>query len=139
MGGKLLCLEEGSKPWQLDIPSLATVGRCTFNEKLQHNFTAHPKVCAETGEMMFFGYGAHTVENSDAFIHYSVVSADGKLKSTLPIDFRQPVMTHDMAITTHYSIMADFPLWDMSGPTKEEDRSKFGVFPRHAKSAKDIK
>merc|ERR1712039_443736 len=26
-----------------------------------------------------------------------------------------------------------------SGPTKEEDRSKFGVFPRHAKSAKDIK
>merc|ERR1719460_1317738 len=57
--GRLLCLEEGSKPWHLSVPSLDTVGRFTFDGHLHHNFTAHPKVCPDTGELMFFGYGAH--------------------------------------------------------------------------------
>jgi len=136
--GKLLCLEEGSKPWQLALPSLETVGRFTFNESLRHNFTAHPKVCPDTGEMMFFGYGFHDVEGSDAWIHYSVVDKEGSLVRTLPVNFREPVMTHDMAITRNYTILADFPLWDLTSPTKEEDRSRFGIFPRHSQSDAEI-
>lgn len=136
--GRLLCLSEASKPWNLALPSLATVERFTYSGGLRHNFTAHPKVCASTGEMVFFGYGMHTVEGSSAFIHCSVASADGRLLSTLPVNFRRPVMTHDMAITAKHTILGDFPLWDMRGPTKEEDRSRFGIFPRHSTSEAQI-
>eukprot|EP00656_Telonema_subtile_P006129 TRINITY_DN12814_c0_g1_i3.p1 TRINITY_DN12814_c0_g1~~TRINITY_DN12814_c0_g1_i3.p1 ORF type:complete len:350 (+),score=61.70 TRINITY_DN12814_c0_g1_i3:575-1624(+) len=132
--GQLLCLEEASKPWQLSVPSLRTVGRATYQGKLTHNFTAHPKVCPVTCEMMLFGY-----DLADKAVQYSVVSPQGELISTLPVLFREPVMTHDMAITRHYSILMDFPLWDMAGSTRDEDLSRIGVLPRHCSSADQIK
>ena len=42
---RLLALEEGSKPWQLRLPDLETVGRFTFDGGLRHNFTAHVPFC----------------------------------------------------------------------------------------------
>ena len=50
--GRLLCLEEGSKPWEICLPSLETSGRFTFRGRLRHNFTAHPKVCPLTGRTL---------------------------------------------------------------------------------------
>lgn len=136
--GRLLCLEEGGKPYHMALPCLETVGPFTFGGKLQHNFTAHPKVCPATGELIFFGYGAHQVKGSDAFFHYSVASKEGELLRTVPIHFRKPIMIHDFAVTRNYSILLDFPLWTMTGPTRVEDRSLFGVMPRHAKSETEI-
>lgn len=125
--GKLLALEEGSKPYHIALPSLATIGRYTFSGALRHNFTAHPKVCATTGEMVFFGYGAHEVEGSDAFIHTSVVGREGDLLTTIPVPVRRPTMFHDCAITRNYTLTLDFPLWDMGGPTRVEDRSRYKI------------
>jgi hypothetical protein len=51
---RLLALEEGSKPYEVGLPLLNTVERVTFDGKLTHNFTAHPKVCPETLDLMFF-------------------------------------------------------------------------------------
>jgi len=136
--GRLLCLEEGSKPWEICLPSLETSGRFTFRGRLRHNFTAHPKVCPLTGELMFFGYGTHHVPGSEAWVHYSVASKEGELLRTVPVNFRKPVMTHDMAITKCYSILLDFPLWDMDSPTKEDDKTRIGVMPRMAESEKDV-
>jgi carotenoid cleavage dioxygenase-like enzyme len=48
-------------------------------------------------------------------------------------------MSHDMAITRHFSILMDFPLWSFTGPTKVEDRSRFGLIPRHAESAQEVR
>ena len=139
--GRLLALEEGSKPYEVALPGLQTVGRFTFGSgptSLQHNFTAHPKVCGATGEMVFFGYGAHSVRGSDAFLHASVADAFGSLVRTVPVHFRRPVMAHDMAVTRNYTLLMDFPLWDMGGATKAEDRSRFGVMRRHASSEDEV-
>ena len=53
--GKLLALEETSLPWSVN-QDLDTLGVEDFNGKLDTAMTAHPRVCPETGEMLFFGY-----------------------------------------------------------------------------------
>ena len=52
--GKLLALEETSLPWELN-KDLDTIGVEDFDGKLDTAMTAHPRVCPETGEMLFFG------------------------------------------------------------------------------------
>lgn len=74
-------------------------------------------MCPLTGEMMFFGYGDHSVASSEAEVHYSVVNSKGQLVSTVPIKYREAVMCHDMAVSTNYSVLMDFPLWNLAGPT----------------------
>jgi carotenoid cleavage dioxygenase len=54
--GRFYALEEGDAPYQVQLPEMSTVGKHTFNGKLRHNFTAHPKVDPVTKEMIFFGY-----------------------------------------------------------------------------------
>ena len=55
-GNKLLALEEGHAPFELDPVTLESKGAWTFNESLVGPMTAHPKIDPETGEMIFFGY-----------------------------------------------------------------------------------
>jgi len=68
-----------------------------------------------------------------------VADKSGNLVRTVGVNLRRPVMCHDMAITQSYSILMDFPLWDMAGPTRIEDRSRFGILPRHAASEQEIR
>ena len=51
----LYALHEASPPTVIDLPGLETVGPTDFRGKLQHAFSAHPKVDRKTGEMMTFG------------------------------------------------------------------------------------
>ena len=49
---RLMALEEGDVPYQLRVACaglIETLGRVTYDGKLQHAFTAHPKVDAKTG------------------------------------------------------------------------------------------
>ena len=52
--GRILALEEGSFPYEL-TPEAETMGPCDFDGKLTTAMTAHPKICPETGELLFFG------------------------------------------------------------------------------------
>ncbi|MBD1942373.1 carotenoid oxygenase family protein, partial [Coleofasciculus sp. FACHB-712] len=133
--GRLLALWEGGEPHAIEVPSLETSGAYTYNSKLVSAFTAHPKVDAETGEMMFFGYSF-----APPYLKYSVVSAEGELLRTVPIDLPMGVMMHDFAITEHYTIFMDLPLtFSMARMQQgkpplmfERDRpSRFGIVPRH--------
>ena len=123
------------------VPGLETVGPHTFDKRLRHACTAHPKVDAETGEMMLFGYSALA-----PVVHYSTANADGELIRTVPIPLRKPVMMHDFAVTRRYSIFMDLPVtFDIatlakSGSMMRFDRelgSRFGILPRHGQ-AQDI-
>jgi carotenoid cleavage dioxygenase len=133
--GQLLALWEGGAPHAIKAPDLETIGEYTYNDKLVSAFTAHPKVDPLTGEMMFFGYSF-----APPYLHYSVVSEEGKLLQTVPIDLSRAVMMHDFAITEDYTIFMDLPLtfsperMQKGEPAMifEGNRpSRFGIVPRY--------
>lgn len=134
--GKFLALWEGGAPHAIKLPSLETVGEYTYNGKLASSFTAHPKIDPVTGEMMFLGYSMF----APPFLQYSIVSAEGELLRTVPIDLPVGVMMHDFAITEHYTIFMDLPVTfrmermqrGEPGLMFEANRpSRFGILPRH--------
>ncbi|MBC1219399.1 carotenoid oxygenase family protein [Nostoc sp. UCD121] len=134
--GQMLALNESGKPHAIKLPELETIGEYSYNGKLISAFTAHPKVDPVTGEMIFFGYSVFT----PPYLQYSVVSAQGEILRTVPIDLSIGVMMHDFAITENYTIFMDFPLTFSAERSQrgepvmmfERDRpSRFGILPRH--------
>ena len=135
-GGQLLALWEAGAPHIIQLPDLETVGIQNFDNKLASTFTAHPKVDPVTGEMMFYGFSPI----APPYLEYSVVSAEGELLRTVPIDLPAPVMMHDFAITENYTIFLDMPMLfkpmqSITGqlPIKfePEGKSRIGILPRH--------
>jgi len=59
--GKLLALEEGHQPFELDPGTLASRGYLDYAGTAKR-FTAHPKIDPETGELVFFGYMVGVLE-----------------------------------------------------------------------------
>ncbi|MDM9380402.1 carotenoid oxygenase family protein [Chlorogloeopsis sp. ULAP01] len=135
-GDRLLALWEGGEPYQIEVPELKTVSPYTYGGDLKGAFTAHPKVDFATGEMMFFGYSWVDLP----YLQYSVVSPEGKLLRTVPIDLPVGVMMHDFAITAHYTIFMNLPLTfrleraQQGKPPllfEKDIPSRFGILPRH--------
>lgn len=135
----LFALWEGGAPHEIEIPSLNTLGKFTYEGKLSSPVTAHPKVDPETGEMFFFGYSL----GQPPFLKYSIVSPNGTLLQTQAINIPQPVMMHDFAITENYTIFMDLPLtfsierMQRGEPAlmfEYERPSRFGIMPRHGDS-----
>jgi carotenoid cleavage dioxygenase len=139
--GRLLCLEVGSFPTQVDL-DLDTVGTLDFGGKLTTAFTAHPKLCPETGEMLAFGYGF-----MDPYLTYLRVSATGDLVQTTPITVPGPTMMHDFAATRNHVIFFDLPVvfdleramaGDMPYGWSDTYGARMGVMPRQGTDA-DVK
>ncbi|MBK1987769.1 carotenoid oxygenase family protein [Sphaerospermopsis aphanizomenoides BCCUSP55] len=133
--GQFLAVWEGGTPHNIRLPELETIGEYTYNNKLISPFTAHPKVDPVTGEMMFFGYSF-----APPYLQYSVVSAQGELLRTVPIEIPMGVMMHDFAITENYTIFMDLPLtFSVERMQRGEAMmmfeshlpSRFGIVPRH--------
>ena len=138
--GKLLALWEGGAPHEIKIPELETVGAYDFGGRLKHAFTAHPKVDAKTGEIMFHGYSPFP-----PFLQYSVANREGEIVHTTPIELPRPVMMHDLAITENYTLFLDLPgVLNITGVIRGEPIFKWdpnlgariGVLPRHASGEK---
>ncbi len=102
--GRVLALEEGSFPNELS-PELDTLGPFDFGGKLAGPMTAHPHICAETGEMHFFGYSF-----MPPFLTYHVADADGHVVQSEVIDVTGPTMIHDFAITRNHAVFLDLPV-----------------------------
>jgi len=140
-GGKILALEEGSFPYVLD-GKLNTVGHSDFDGKLKTAFTAHPKICPVTGEMLGFGYG-----QLPPYFVYHRVSADGKLVQSEEIEVGGPTMHHDFAITEKYVIIMDLPVvfdlqlalqGTMPFHWSDDYPARMGLLPRNGTNA-DVK
>ena len=134
--GKFLALWEGGSPHEIGLPDLSTKGAYNFDGGLKHAFTAHPRTDPKTGELICFGYSP----GRKPYLHYSVISPQGKVAHTTPIDLPHGVMMHDFAITENYTLFMDLPLrFDMAKFSKGEGAfhykpeipSRFGVLPRH--------
>ncbi|MEM7565410.1 MAG: carotenoid oxygenase family protein, partial [Pseudomonadota bacterium] len=138
----LYVLHEASQPTVISLPDLGTVGPTDFSGKLNHPFTAHPKVDRKSGEMMTYGYSFQA-----PFVTYSVVDANGELVHSTPVTIPKPVFMHDFAVSGKYSVFIDFPITlDIEraisgGPAlgfEAEHGSRIGIIPRHGSDA-DVK
>ncbi|PHT47730.1 Carotenoid 9,10(9',10')-cleavage dioxygenase 1 [Capsicum baccatum] len=81
--GKLLALREGDKPYVVKVledGDMQTLGMLGYNKRLQHSFTAHPKVDPVTREMFTFGYS-----QTPPYATYRVISKDGVMQDPAPI------------------------------------------------------
>ncbi len=133
--GKIWALEEQSFPYLLDR-DLNTTGHCDFGGKLTSAFTAHPKRCPTTGELLAFGYSPFA-----PYFTYHRISKAGELLQTTPIDTRGPSMMHDFAITQSRALILDLPVvFDLnrvmagSMPYQWSDSygARVGIMPRDA-------
>jgi len=105
---KILALEEGHGPIELDPASLETIGRWSFNDKLPRNMTAHPKIDPASGEMLFFANFPTGRIASD--IEFYVANASGELIRSQMIRGPFPALVHDFAVTTDFVIFAMCPV-----------------------------
>ncbi len=136
--GKILALEEGHWPFEVS-PTLETVGPYTFGGRLETGMTAHPKICAETGELLFFAYGMFP-----PYMTYHRASATGELVQSEVIDVKGATMVHDFNVTRNYVIFMDLPVvWDLENAAKsglplrwsDDYGARLGVMPRNGGNA----
>jgi len=137
-GGKVLALEEGSFPFELS-DELETIGAYDFGGKLTSAMTAHPRICPETGELLFFGYGQFP-----PYLVYYRVAKDGTLVQREEIDVKGPTMMHDWNVTRNHVIFMDLPMvFDLglaaSGGMpiawSDDYGARLGVMPRNGSNA----
>lgn len=138
--GRLLALEEAHVPWELDASAdrwLDTVGPVDFGGKLATPMTAHPKLCPETGELLFFGY--QFMNDTDPYLTYHRLDASGALVQSEVIDIPRPVMMHDFTITRNHAIFLDLPIvFALDKGGFHFDRAagaRLGVMPRAGTNA----
>ena len=120
-GGRLLALEEGHAPFELDPTTLESKGYWTFDDQLKGPMTAHPKIDPETGQMLFFGYMASGPFSPD--IAWHEVAADGTLTRSETFAAPFTSMVHDFITTREHLVFPIFPL------TGDLDRAMRGAPP----------
>jgi len=108
--GRLLALEEGHLPIELDPATLATRGVQSFSGALEGPFTAHPKIDPITGELVFFGYSVGGPLT--AGMSYGTIGADGRVKRVEHFDAPYSSMVHDFVVTRRHVL---FPILPLSG------------------------
>ena len=96
--------------YRLDPYSAQTLGKEDFNGAFLYHLgvSAHPKVDAKTGELLFFNYSKEA-----PYMKYGVVDENNDLVHYVDVPLPGPRLPHDMAFTENYVILNDFPLfWD---------------------------
>jgi len=136
--GKILALEEGHWPFELST-DLDTIGPHNYDGKLKTGMTAHPKLCPETGELLFFAYGI-----APPYLTYHRASADGTLVQSEEIQVKGATMVHDFNVTRNHVIFMDLPLvWNLESAAtsglpiqwSDEYGARLGVMPRDGKNS----
>ncbi len=106
--GKLLALEEGHLPFELDPATLATRGVERFRGTLKGRFTAHPKTDPRTGELLFFGYS--TEGPFSPAMSWGTVQPDGRVGKFESFQAPYCAMVHDFAVTARHVLFPVMPL-----------------------------
>jgi len=99
----ILALKEDSAPAALDLNTLETIDPVyTFDGQLprEQPFTAHPKVCSSTGNLVAFGYEADAF-GSDVIAVFEIDKLGRKIWSA---EVRMPYVSsvHDFAVTENH-------------------------------------
>jgi len=139
--GRLLALEELHCPYVLD-GDLSTIGATDYDGMLKGSFTAHPKVCPVTGELIAFGYSM-----LEPYLTYLRVSSGGELVQVENITVGGPTMMHDFNITENHAIFMDLPaVFDIDKALQgdppigwsDDYPARLGVLPRGGTDAEVV-
>ncbi len=103
-GGRILALEERHLPYEIDS-DFETIGPVDFDGTLKSSFTAHPKICPDSGELLAFSHG-----QNESAITYHRFDATGVCAASHVVELPRPVMAHDFAMTSDHVIFLDFPV-----------------------------
>ncbi|HUQ06672.1 MAG TPA: carotenoid oxygenase family protein [Kofleriaceae bacterium] len=130
--GRILALVEARLPIELDR-ELGTIGPFDFGGAVDTAFTAHPKLCARTGELHFFGY-----QFGPPHITYYVADAAGRVLRRHVVEVEGASYLHDFALTEHHAVFFDTPArmtsdWGrgkLPFEWKEGHATRIGVVPR---------
>lgn len=137
--GKLLALEEGHQPFEMNPKDLSSRGYLDYAGSAKR-FTAHPKIDPETGELVFFAYMAGDMPFSKSMA-YGVVDKDGRVTRLDRFDAPYTSMVHDFLVTRNHVL---FPILPLTGDLEramngkppfawEPDKGSFvGVMARNA-------
>ena len=107
-GDRLMALNEGGHPWQLDPSDLSTVGEFDYDGELAPNqvFSAHGRVHPGTGDYINFGAGASGIglKGPKPCLNIYRIGADGKMKRKGQVPLENFPFCHDFALTDRYAI-----------------------------------
>ncbi|MGO4715048.1 carotenoid oxygenase family protein [Bradyrhizobium sp. 2TAF24] len=142
--GRLLALEEGHMPTEIEPGTLATRGYQTYRDAIAGPFTAHPKLDPVTGEMVFFGYNAAGPFTPK--VSYGVVGANGEVSQFERFDAPYASMVHDFIVTEKHVL---FPILPLTGSMEramggrppyawEPDKGAYVGVMKRGGSTKDI-
>src|SRR5947209_7495826 len=109
-GGRLLALEEGHLPTEIEPGTLATRGSTNYDGRIAGPFTAHPKIDSVTGEMMFFGYNAGGPFSP--LLSFGSIDASGVVKKFDRFEAPYASMVHDFIVTENHLL---FPILPVTG------------------------
>lgn len=126
--------------YRVDPYTADTLGKETWKGRFPFDWgvSAHPKVDAKTGELLFFNYSKQA-----PFMQYGIVDQNNDLVHHIDVPLPGPRLPHDMAFTENYAILNDFPLfWEprLLERGKHVARfhrdipSRFAVIPRRGKT-----
>ncbi len=145
-GGRLLVMEEGHPPYELDPDTLESIGSWNFRGKLNTAMTAHPKIDPDTGEMVFFAYMATGPFSADVMVHK--VNSDGILTESIHVPTPYSAMVHDFVVTENYIVIPIMPITGSlerameGGPPFAWEPDKgvhIGILPRDGGKTEDIR
>jgi carotenoid cleavage dioxygenase len=103
--GRLLALEEGHAPFELEPRTLEPRGYYDLGGKV----TAHPKTDPATGEMIFFAYSDEPGFFSPK-VSWGVADRDGRLLRRETIETPYCSMIHDFMVTERHVLLPVLPL-----------------------------
>lgn len=106
--GRMLALEEAHLPVRMDPATLGTLGVDDFGGQVSGAFTAHPKTCPVTGELLFFGYG--TPERLSRGMQFGVIDREGQVLRVESFESPYAAMVHDFAVTEKHVVLPIMPL-----------------------------
>jgi carotenoid cleavage dioxygenase-like enzyme len=104
--GRLLALEEGHRPFELDPLTLESGG---YADQYRGRVTAHPKIDPQTGEMVWFGYSTGETP-LNATLSYGVTDAAGKVVRRDDFEAPYSSMVHDFLVTENHALFPILPL-----------------------------
>lgn len=106
--GRLLALEEGALPVEIDPDTLQTRGPWTFDGALGRCMTAHPKIDPATGAMLFFANLPRGRLNGELALYEA--DAAGVVTHSRMVRGPYPALVHDFAITPRFMVVGVHPV-----------------------------